>query len=248
MDNLGWRLRAAASLDGGETFSASVPVTDGSQVFTPNTTWDLRVRRDESASLLRLEVIPLEFMIGGGHTSGLAVDADGTFVPTWIDNRTGVAQLWSAPVKVNGAVIKHGATDLAELEDVSKSMVVRYSKPDLDRKTGRLTMTVQLRNISKDTLEGPMKMRVLNMESEIEVPQITNADNDQNGTGEVWDFSSRLPEDKLDSMNLSAPKPAPCLPGRSLKPQSSKRKDSRSHSFGKLTYWGLNRPSSTGGT
>jgi BNR/Asp-box repeat len=205
-DNLGWRLRAAASLDGGETFSASVPVTDGRQVFTPKTTWDLRGQSVESASLLSLWVSPLEFMIGGGHTSGLAVDADGTFVPTWIDNRTGVAQLWSAPIRVSGAVIKHGTTDLAELEDITKSIIVRYSKPDFDRETGRLTMTVQLRNSSKDTLERPMKMRVVNIESEIGVPEIGNADNTQNGTGAVWDFSSQLPEGGLAPMKLSAPK------------------------------------------
>ena len=41
-----------------------------------------------------------------------------------------------------------------------------------------------------------MKIRVLTMESEIGVPEITNADNGQNGTGAVWNFSAELPEGK----------------------------------------------------
>jgi len=43
-DNLGWRLRAAASLDGGETFSESVPITDAANTYTASTPWILDAR------------------------------------------------------------------------------------------------------------------------------------------------------------------------------------------------------------
>jgi hypothetical protein len=35
-----------------------------------------------------------------GDTAGLAADAGGVFHPVWIDNRTGVPQMWTATVKV----------------------------------------------------------------------------------------------------------------------------------------------------
>ena len=49
-------------------------------------------------------------------------------------------------------------------------------------------------------------MRVLTLESEIGVPEITNADNRENGTGAVWDFTPQLPGGKLPSMALSRQK------------------------------------------
>jgi hypothetical protein len=134
------------------------------------------------------------------------VDADGTFHPTWTDNRTGISQLWTAAVKVNGTVVKHGAVDLANLDDVSKSLTLELSRPTLDRVTGALTMTAQLKNTSSDTIEGPIKVRVLTLESKIGVPEITNADNGENGTGAVWDFSPQLPNGKLASLALSQSK------------------------------------------
>jgi hypothetical protein len=38
--------------------------------------------------------------LNGGDTSGLAADADGVFHLVWIDNRTGVSQVWTTTVKV----------------------------------------------------------------------------------------------------------------------------------------------------
>jgi Neuraminidase (sialidase) len=85
-DNLGWKLRAAASLDGGETFSASVPIADVANAYPQTTAWDLSASgiSDEKASLLSLRVGIDRLSISGGHTSGLAVDADGVFHPTWL--------------------------------------------------------------------------------------------------------------------------------------------------------------------
>src|SRR5258707_14085370 len=100
-DNLGWRLRAAASLDGGETFSSSVTISDVANAYPLTTPWDLRAygSSDDKTSTVTIGVGLDSFYTSGGHTTGLAVDADGTFHPTWIDNRTGIAQLWSSSVK-----------------------------------------------------------------------------------------------------------------------------------------------------
>lgn len=207
-DNLGWKLRTAASLDGGETFSASVPVTDAANAYSESTPWSVRAgaMANDETSLVTLGVYVDPFFVSGGHTSGLAVDSDGTFHPTWTDNRTGIAQLWSAPVTVGGTVVKHGAADLAELEDISMSVTLKLGDTSFDRVTGALSVTAQLKNTSKDRVEGPVKVRVITIESALGVPKITNAENGEYGTGAVWDFSSHLPEGTLASMQLSTTK------------------------------------------
>ncbi len=77
--NIGYWPRFSASLDGGETWLRSVRVSASPHVATDDT------RKN------------------GGDTAGLAADADGTFHPVWIDNRTGIPQMWTATVNVKAA-------------------------------------------------------------------------------------------------------------------------------------------------
>ena len=79
-DSLSYVARFRASRDGGDSWLPSVQVSR-----EPN----------------RLK--PTDRHLNGGDTSGLAVDADGRFHLVWIDNRTGVAQAWTASVEVAGA-------------------------------------------------------------------------------------------------------------------------------------------------
>jgi hypothetical protein len=69
----GCNVRIRLSLDGGDTWQPSVRVNE-----TP----------------IRAKMQDLR------DTMGLAADADGTFHPVWIDDRTGVQQVWTATVKV----------------------------------------------------------------------------------------------------------------------------------------------------
>ena len=189
-DNLGWRIRASASLDGGETWSASVPVATAANAYPPNAQWDVSAGVSTSERGATISSGIDAFYVSSGHTSGLAVDATGTFYPTWVDNRTGVPQLWGAPITVTGAVVKHGAPELAKLEEVSKQIKVETMGRSFDRGTGTLSMTVRLRNSSKDTISGPVKLRLRTLESELGVPEVLGADNGERGTGAIWDFSS----------------------------------------------------------
>jgi hypothetical protein len=161
---------------------------------------------DQDHSLVTIGVGLDPFYVSAGHTSGLAVDADGSFHPTWIDNHSGVPQIWTSSLRVEGKPSKNGAPYLAALEDVSKSVTVEFSKPQFDHATGKLTLSAQLLNTSKDTLEAPFKARVLTLESELGVAQIANADNGLNGTGAIWDFGSSLNGGKLASLKRSRPK------------------------------------------
>jgi hypothetical protein len=74
-DNLGYYVSFRASVDGGSTWLPSVRVSTAAHVSSDDT-------RKNS-----------------GDTAGLAADADGVFHPVWIDNRTGIPQMWTATVK-----------------------------------------------------------------------------------------------------------------------------------------------------
>jgi len=208
-DNLGWQMRAATSLDGGETFSQSIAVSPN--VANPSATaLDIRDccggTSDQEHSLESMNFSVDPFFVSGGHTSGMAVDSDGTFFPTWLDNHTGIYQLWTAPVSVQGSTLKNGSSDLTDLQDVSKSVNLDLAKPQFDRSTGTLSVVAQLRNTSKDAIVGPLKVRVIDLKSGLGVPQISNSDNGQYGTGAIWDFSSLIPGGKLNSLAHSEPK------------------------------------------
>lgn len=75
-DNLGYCVRFAASMDGGKTWLPSVRVSTADHIDHGDT-------RKNS-----------------GDTAGLASDADGVFHAVWIDNRTGIPQMWTTTVKV----------------------------------------------------------------------------------------------------------------------------------------------------
>jgi hypothetical protein len=71
---LTWNLLLRASLDGGSTWLPSVRVSDAASGATEDT-WV-------------------------GDTTGLAADIAGVFHPLWIDNRTGVKQVFTAAVLI----------------------------------------------------------------------------------------------------------------------------------------------------
>ena len=83
-NNLSYRPRFAASLNGGANWLPSVAVATSSNELTAE-----------------------DRHLNGGDTAGLAADADGVFHLAWIDNRTGVHQVWTATVKVRGRVVQH---------------------------------------------------------------------------------------------------------------------------------------------
>src|ERR1051325_1170341 len=89
----GYHVRFAASLDGGETWLAPVDLSSASAtVGKPGERWALGIRGERS--------IARRIWVTGGHTAGLAADANGAFHGLWVDNRSGIAQVWTAPARV----------------------------------------------------------------------------------------------------------------------------------------------------
>jgi hypothetical protein len=213
-DNMGWKIRAAASLDGGQTFSPSTVVSDAANVFAARTEWILepepRIRLAGSPRSkgrpLSVDVGLNNFTLSGGHTSGLAVDAGGVFHPVWVDNRTGVPQLWTASITVRGTVEKHGAPILAGLDDITEKVTLAVQSNRYDRNTNTVSITARLKNNSRETLRAPIRVRVTSLTSQLGVPALQGADNGLRGVGAILDLSSLIPAGGLLPDSVSAPK------------------------------------------
>lgn len=207
-DGLGWYLRFRASLDGGDTWLPSVRVSEKPSTFSSDkrleTRWD---RWDNDGGLSgKKEDVPtprhVEISLGNrqffaGDYAGLAPDVGGTFHAFWIDNRTGRAQIWTAPIVVDGKAIRNGNDELALLRDVSSDVKLTVISTEYDRSTGRVMIGMCLKNSSPQVITGPIKLRLVTVRSMIGNPSVANADNQLAGPGAVWDFSSSLKDKSL---------------------------------------------------
>ena len=207
-NNLDWTVRFSASLDGGETFLPSVQVAESPNRYSGTAKIALGARsyggghmppnKNYRGGALKLDLGISQFKIGGGHTAGLDADANGTFHPFWIDNRTGVSQVWTAPVTVNGKAVRNGDPELSTLEDVSEKIVLTLTNAVYDARTGRVSVDVQLENNSEDTITLPIKLRVIALTSGSGgILTIAGADNGVTGPGAIFNLEKLLVDQKL---------------------------------------------------
>ena len=207
-NNLDWRTRFTTSLDGGETFLPSVNVSEASFTHGSNDKWTVKAFGSGGGSnwtgakyrggSLKLQLGLSGSYLSGGDTAGMAADAGGIFHLFWVDNRTGVSQLWTAPVTVRGSVTRNGAAELEDLDDLSEKIRIDYTNGHYDRATNTVSVDAQLVNVSHETIAGPIKARVISLKSDLGIPKVLNGDNGESGVGTVWDFSSLLKENKLE--------------------------------------------------
>jgi hypothetical protein len=196
-DNLGWWVRFTASQDGGDTFLPSVRVSEAANQYAGREQWSVgagvigggSTEESRRSKTLTLSAYVNPFIYNGGHTTGFAADAAGGFHPFWIDNRTGVSQIWTASVAVTGAARKNGAADLASLDDVTDKLEVTLEDVRFDRATNLLTVSARLKNTSKERILAPLMLRALTMQSPLGVPEAVDADNGKSSAGAVWDLS-----------------------------------------------------------
>jgi hypothetical protein len=216
--NYGWWVRFAVSDDGGETFGPSVRVSSAPATVAFQN--DIKLRgsstgggkpesRQKGGNLQARIGFGTLFSFNGGHTAGMAADAAGKFHPFWIDNRTGIEQIWTAAVTVDGSAVVNGAPQLARLADVTDDVTLDFKDAKYDRQTGELSVDAYLGNTSDKALKPPLYIRVLSLDSKIGAPTIKNASNNQTREGAVWDFSSELP-----NKNSGLPPGKVCSPKR----------------------------------
>lgn len=218
---IGWTVRFAASLDGGVTFLPSVPVSeipfDGEAIkaqWNPSY-WSYQglEKKIDPPLNTQFQVRAYEFM--AHHTDGLAADSAGIFHALWIDNRTGVPQVWTAPISVTGTAVRNGSSEFAQLEDVTQQVAMRYSKIRYDRRTGTLSADAQIENMSEKAINGPIILRVISTAprgNDI-IPlnahgtyKIVGSDNQQEGVGAFWRFYLSQADNRLMPKEKTSPR------------------------------------------
>ncbi len=208
-NNDGWQERFAASLDGGDTWTPSVPVASAPNTYNHLehlfTSFAFGSRDPEYGGLAASSGGRVSMNIGvqgrqffAGDYAGLAADAGGVFHALWIDNRTGSAQVWTAPMTVASVASKFGSASLSGYADVSDNATLLVGESDWNRETNDVTMTFQLKNSGTEKLQGPFRLRVLAMQSEFAgVVQIEGAANALTGPGAVIDLDDAIPSGVL---------------------------------------------------
>lgn len=94
----------------------------------------------------------------GGHHAGHAATADGVFHPLWVDNRTGLPQVWTAAVRVDGKAIRRDDVALAGWTDVTDRVSLHFERVLFQRtsaSSATLSGFAYLANQSADTMRGP---------------------------------------------------------------------------------------------
>lgn len=198
----GYSVRFSASLDGGATWSPSVRLSEKPMAFTAGerpTFWTNSRSTAPRGSFPAGIGADVRFndWLDAGHTAGLTADAGGRFYAVWVDNRTGLHQLWGSSIDVTGRVAPSGADMIAGLEDVSAKVGLVIDSMAYDDKAHTVRMMVRLRNNSRDTLRAPLRVLVTQLSSQLGEPHVVRADNDRDGVGAVWDMSALVPPSGL---------------------------------------------------
>ena len=207
----GYSVRFSTSLDGGDTWSPSVRLSEKPMSFPAGergTFWTnsrISAARGAFPATVNAEV-RFNDWLDGGHTAGLAADAGGQFHAVWVDNRTGIHQLWGANIDVTGQVAPTGGAMVADLDDVGAKVELALGATTYDDKAHTVTMQVRLRNTSRDTLRAPLRVLVTQLSSQFGAPRVSGADNDRDGVGAVWDFSSLIPPAGLAPNAVTEPR------------------------------------------
>jgi|SRR5579871_687309 len=183
----GW-IRFAASFDGGESFTHSVVVSSAPSRLYPKNVLMLTGRALGGGPLLNIFGPDLHFGIEDQDMFGLAAAADGTFHPVWEDNRTGVAQLWSASIKVQGEATKNGDPALRNFRDVTSDVALHAKSVVFNRHTRTITLDATFDNTSKNAIKGPIKFRLTILRSILGTPNLTNSDSGNGWRGAIVTF------------------------------------------------------------
>lgn len=205
--DLGYHERFTASYDGGETFAPSVRVAASPATFYHGSTLSLDVSSSGGGSIESyLRGKPLQATIGynsrfafiGGDTEGLAADADGVFHALWVDDRSGVPQVWTAPITANGSAVLNGSPELARERNVTNDVTLELANASFSRSNADVSIDAYLLNTSKKPIHGPVQARLMTLTSQMGVPRlIVGSANGVQERGAIVDFTPSLHAGRL---------------------------------------------------
>jgi len=163
-DDRGYYMRASASLDGGDSWLPSVRISEAPNTFlqdnaVPFPTVEKGLRGEPTTVALAHRP-----WTTGGDTLGLVAASDGIFHALWVDDRTGLPQIWTSPIVLNGTVTKYGDPSLDALTDETDRVQIWVHDARFDRNAGTAWVELQLGNVSKQALRD-IKLRVLSASS-----------------------------------------------------------------------------------
>lgn len=125
-----------------------------------------------------------------GHYTGLTADPTGAFHAFWVDRRSGFWQFYTAKVEVTTE--PEAAKAPLRQADVTPGIEVMVGHPRFDETAGLTTVEMTLRNVSGQTVCGPLRVRVSRIIGGGRDGVIQDSDNQRSGVGAEWDFSSRM--------------------------------------------------------
>jgi hypothetical protein len=210
------RLRFSASLDGGETWMPSVPVSTHQNKLSR--AWGFVPRLNQEGgggrsgrptsgipkdyARIKGDYLAVHMSAGGARTPGtndydlgLTPDADGTFHAFWLDNREKPElppQLYTAPIAVSGMVTRPEAG----LEDVTGKLDIATGAMKLEWEKDAVTVAYDyvLVNHSSETITA-LKLRVASLESQLGDAKL--AGEAGAGGNRVIDLTAALPKGGL---------------------------------------------------
>ena len=176
--NQEFRQRFTASLDGGESVLPSVAVSEAAHTYARG-----EGEREGYAALGAVREPGdgsswIAIITGGAYRTyeevgdyvGMMVAADGRFHPVWVDNRTGVAQLYTAPVEVAGTARTRAEWNADLGRNVTDSVALLVNRSMFDASSCSFDVSVDLLNRWSEPLDLPLTVKVEEMFSQIGVP------------------------------------------------------------------------------
>ena len=213
----------AASMDGGETFTQPVRISDQSStrlgkgnMALQASSWDLKMPSGEEETRVSFISGTSRWPAGGDYLQ-LATDANGVFHPVWADARTGTFQVQTAAVAVTRTSQQQAAVDEPGLAGpAAKKLVAQNVETLLEKKVELvfdpiaydeaskiLTVPTRLRNISSTPIYGPITLEITKFgggmgdEFKDKAPSILNAGNHKDGLGATFDYTAALGTDHV---------------------------------------------------
>jgi hypothetical protein len=169
-----FRLRFTASADGGSSVMRSVAVSTHAHVYAADTAreryFGLGLSFRDSTGSAWIGVATgqaFRTLDGVGDYGGFVARPDGAFQAIWVDNRTGVPQLFTAPVRVNVTVETPAARDARLGRRVSDSVSVRLSSSVFEPSTCTMQIGIVLLNQTGRQVRSPLVFRVDHVLSQI---------------------------------------------------------------------------------
>ena len=207
-ENSGYDIRFSASMDGGETWLPSVKVSDAP--MRPRLIWEkapyqFTFRANQDTISRRLGNPWWDF--SGGDAIFMTVDATGNFHPVWVDARTGVRQIWTASVAVNGTVVPQRVLAAPALVTRSISLDFVPGSEVYDSVTHTIRIDARLRNTGRTTIKAPLVAQVTALETRAaKAIRVVGSDNGQSTIGAAWDFTGLVTGGTLNAGDSTGPK------------------------------------------